>query len=369
MDIGGNHLIKNIKALLWASSYFHGSEPASWRQLGEALLVDALDEQVTPDGAHFELSPAYHVQVFADMLECYSLLDDGELRDNLSTTLRLMAQFLTDMVHPDGQISLFSDGGLDMSYCPVECLAAFERLVGSTVSQSRNIEYPYAGYYGLRSGDDLILVDVAELAPPQLPAHGHGDALSFEWSVSGQRVIIDPGVFEYNEGPSRDFSRSTLNHNTVTLDDKEQSEFWKAFRVGRRAKIVNRSVEVGSTKIHIKASHDGYMRLRGEPLHQRQFELTEGRVRITDHVFGGHGQRAVARLMLAPGISINKVGSHYTLHGRGFYILLDCNADISVKDSECFLNFGERKLTKQIEIYFGEAPCSCEMSFTVHRNL
>ena len=92
-------------------------------------------------------------------------------------------------------------------------------------------------------------------------------------------------------------------------------------------------------------------------------------MRISDRVLAGHGQRAVARLMLAPGISVDKVGSHYMLHGRDFSISLDCNADVSVKDSECFLNFGERQSTKQLEIYFGEAPCSCAMSFTVHRDL
>ena len=77
LDIGGNHLVKNIKALLWASQFFEGPEADRWRELGLKLLRKAIEEQVTPDGAHFELSPAYHVQVFADLLECYSVLDDG----------------------------------------------------------------------------------------------------------------------------------------------------------------------------------------------------------------------------------------------------------------------------------------------------
>jgi hypothetical protein len=115
--------------------------------------------------------------------------------------------------------------------------------------------------------------------------------------------------------------------------------------------------------------HDGYKRLRGGPLHEREFELTENSVRITDHVLAGHGQRAVARLMLGPDISVDKVGSHYALRGRSFSILLDCNAEVSVEDTKCFLNFGEQKSTKQLVIYFGEAPCSCEMSLSVHREL
>ena len=68
------------------------------------------------------------------------------------------------------------------------------------------------------------------------------EMLFFEFSCSGQRVLIDPGVFEYDEGELRAFSRSTLNHNTVSLDNKDQSDFWKSFRVGRRAKIINREI-------------------------------------------------------------------------------------------------------------------------------
>ena len=37
-DIGGNHLIKNIKALIWASAFFEGTEAQRWRRRGLALL-------------------------------------------------------------------------------------------------------------------------------------------------------------------------------------------------------------------------------------------------------------------------------------------------------------------------------------------
>ena len=69
-DLGGNHLVKNIKALIWASAFFAGPEAARWRRKGLRLLRRALDEQILPDGVHFERSPSYHAQVFADLLEC-----------------------------------------------------------------------------------------------------------------------------------------------------------------------------------------------------------------------------------------------------------------------------------------------------------
>ncbi len=365
LDIGGNHLVKNIKALLWASQFFEGPEADCWRELGLKLLRAAIEEQVTPDGAHFELSPAYHVQVFADFLECYSVLDDCQTRRELKSILPKMAQFLTDMVHPDGKISLFSDGGLDMTYSPLECLSIFNDLIGTPIEQSEIISYPFAGYFGLRHLDTLILMDAAELAPRYLPAHGHGDALSFEWSVASQRVIIDPGVFEYNQGALRDFSRSTLSHNTVTLDDEEQTEFWLAFRVGRRASITNREVRAESDKISVSAAHDGYSRLVGKPIHKREIVMAANSIHIHDKILNGRGQRAISRIMLDPDICVEKSDQQYFLRGKNLNIAIECDFPLAVEETICFLNFGHKYQTKQLIVDFGMAPCSCTMTLTV----
>jgi len=365
LDIGGNHLIKNIKALLWASKFFEGPEADSWRELGLKLLRAAIREQVTPDGAHFELSPAYHVQVFADFLECYSVLDDCQTKHELELILPKMAQFLTDMVHPDGKISLFSDGGLDMTYSPKECLSIFNDLIGIPVEQSEIISYPFAGYFGLRHLDTLILMDVADFAPRYLPAHGHGDALSFEWSVASERVIIDPGVFEYNQGELRDFSRSTLSHNTVTLDNKEQSEFWSAFRVGRQASILNREIRTEFDKLLVSASHNGYSRLAGKPVHEREIVMAASSIKIHDKILNGRGQQAISRIMLDPDIYVEEENQRYFLRGKNINIAIECDFPIAVEETICFLNFGHKFHTKQLVIDFGFAPCSCIMKLTV----
>ena len=86
-DIGGNHLIKNIKALLLASAFFDGSEAERWRALGLRLLAEELDGQVLPDGTHYERSPSYHCQVFADLLECRQALGDDPLNGALDDAL------------------------------------------------------------------------------------------------------------------------------------------------------------------------------------------------------------------------------------------------------------------------------------------
>jgi uncharacterized heparinase superfamily protein len=232
-DIGGNHLIKNAKTLLWASAYFTGPEAEAWARRGTKLLRRELGAQILVDGIHFERSASYHAQVFVDLIEVRSLPIDPDLAADLDRRLPAMAQALADLAHPDGKPALFNDAGLDMSYPPAVCLDAYARLHGQQLTPARVFSYPVGGYHGARTGGAYCIVDCGSIGPNELPAHSHGDVLSFELSLGGRRFIVDQGVFEYNAGPRRQASRSSANHNTLSLDDTDQADFFR--QLSRRA--------------------------------------------------------------------------------------------------------------------------------------
>ncbi len=140
LDIRGNHLMKNIKALFWAGHFFTGKEANNWTRLGQRLLHQELREQILADGMHYERSPAYHCVVFADLLECLAVLEPGPSRDVLLESLARMAQTLADLTHPDGRISLFADGGLHMTYTPEECLGVYAALTGQQVRAAEQVQ-------------------------------------------------------------------------------------------------------------------------------------------------------------------------------------------------------------------------------------
>ncbi len=65
----GNHLFANAKALLFAGAWFEGREADDWLAEGSRILLRELEEQILPDGGHFELSPMYHVIILEDVLD------------------------------------------------------------------------------------------------------------------------------------------------------------------------------------------------------------------------------------------------------------------------------------------------------------
>ncbi|MEO0730347.1 MAG: alginate lyase family protein, partial [Pseudomonadota bacterium] len=280
-DLGGNHLIKNIKALIWASACFEGHEATRWRELGLKHLERALRHQILADGVHDERSASYHCQVFADLLECRHVLGCDPLRGELDDALVRMSRATVDLTHPDGGVALFNDAGLSMAYTPGDCLSAFESVferagpVNSDAAQADTrprtvFAYPDAGYFGVRTPDLYLIADCGRIAPDDLPAHGHGDILAFELSIASHRMIVDQGVFEYVAGEKRSTSRAAASHNTLSLEGTDQAEFFGAFRCGRRPNVTTRNYSPTDDGFILEGSHDGYAHLPGRPIHVRQ---------------------------------------------------------------------------------------------------
>jgi len=315
-DLGGNHLVKNIKALLWASAYFDGDEAAHWRALGLRLLTAELPRQIAADGMHDERSPSYHCQVLADLLECRHALGHDPLGGALDDALRRMAQAAADLTHPDGLVALFNDAGLTMAYAPTACLEAFARLFDHRPEPRPVFALESVGYYGLRTEDSYFVADCGRIAPDDLPAHGHGDVLSFEWSVRGERIIVDQGVYEYIAGPKRQASRAAASHNTLCLEGADQADFFGAFRCGRRPNVEVRRWEPMVDGFVLEGSHDGFANLPGKPCHVRRFEASPHGVRITDRINGGSCEQARLSFLLHPEVKVIQ-GENVLLLERG----------------------------------------------------
>ncbi|MCE9619808.1 MAG: heparinase II/III family protein [Planctomycetes bacterium] len=290
-----NHLFVNAKALLFAGLFFRGDEAVAWRSEALRILDREIPKQVLADGGHFELSPMYHALILEDILDVINAdlrwpgkLDPGQ-SDLLRRAAMRMLHWLGSMVHPDGDISFFNDAAFGIAPLKSELrdyvkrlkLDAPERSTAAGVHHLRE-----SGYVRALRGNALLIADAARIGPDEQPGHAHADTLSFEFSLGSQRVFVNSGTSTYATGPQRSLERGTAAHNTLVINGCDSSEVWGGFRVARRARpfdILCCDDAEGST---VAASHDGYKRLAGRPIHRREWRLTDSTLTVTDRITG-----------------------------------------------------------------------------------
>ena len=335
VDLTGNHLLANAKALFFAGTFWGNKVGARWRETGLRLLWDGLKEQTLEDGGHYERSPMYQTIVLQDYLEVLHVLqiNDRHIPSWVRDRLTRMADFLFSVLHPDGEISLFADAAFGIAYKPFDVLAAASHLLdvpgrwagatpgpfsslvnvpsGSGSGTAGDNEYVSqsslsgTGYFSLFSGDqgDKLIVDGKPMGPDHLPAHGHCSLFSYELSIAGERFIVDSGVQEYEAGPWREFWRSTRAHNTLSVDGAEQSEIWGAFRVGQRTRLLDSSFLQQPSSALFAGMHSGFVGQKIPTPHRRFIiALPPRRWIVIDEVFGTGTHTLESFIHFAPGV-------------------------------------------------------------------
>ncbi len=268
-----NHYFENIKALLFAGCFFFNSDNkdtnvSRWLKRSKQAIIQQLKEQTLADGGHYERSPQYHALMLENYLDIYNLavsnksFFDDDFIPELKKYSVLGLNWLNDIVFPDNNIPLFNDSALGVSPS-LENLNqyAYQLLSYEYQEQAKHlatIEKHDSGLYGLRSSDDMLLMDCGDIGPSYQPGHTHCDFLSYELMLGGKRLVVDTGVFEYEPGPLRHYVRSTQAHNTVSIDGDEQSEIWGEFRVARRAKKLDAQVCAVDDRVSITGAYSGF---------------------------------------------------------------------------------------------------------------
>jgi len=281
----GNHLFSNVLSCVFAGLMFEGKQADSWLALESSLLRE-FDLQILEDGSHVERSPMYHALLLENVLDLFNLASavperaQRSLIDGLEAAATRMLAAHRLWTHPDGEIALLGDSAFDIAHPPKE-LEAYATSLGITVqTPAEPFALNDAKVYRLESEDMVVIASASAPAPAYQPGHAHCDALSFELSVGGERVITDTGVMEYTPGALRDISRHTSSHATLEIDGEEQSEIWAAHRVGGRAEVST----VSATNDRLEAHCASWSRRRNR--HHRLFELQGGCLEIHDRVDG-----------------------------------------------------------------------------------
>jgi uncharacterized heparinase superfamily protein len=347
--MNGNHYAADLAGLVYLGVMLRGAEPERWLRFALKELEIELEVQVMPDGAHWELSPAYHRLVLEMLIGCGLLCQSNgiPLPPNMPGKVEAMLGFLEGYLRSDGRAPLVRDaddgritplgmtdyrdhrhllgpgallcglaevppGALEMAedvlwLCGT---AGVERLFGCAARSGPRASRGYvdSGFYALRAGGGLeaFVVCASGGMNGRHASHAHNDCLSFELVQGAAPIFSDCGTYAYSGAPRwRNLFRSTEFHNTARVDGQEINRFSPEvlFAMENDARPRVTSWQSRPDRDELVAEHYGYQRLPQPVVHRRRFLLDKeaGSLLIED-VFNGHGvHRVEVFFTLAPG--------------------------------------------------------------------
>jgi hypothetical protein len=289
-------------------------EAARWRDRGRQILLNQLSIHIQPDGVYFEQSSYYH-RYTADFYLHFLLLSRANeliVPAKVEDKLQSLMDHLMYITRPDGTTPFLGDddGGRLLSLHPrpasdfratlSTAAGLFNRqdykfVAGGSAEETlwllgpdalelldrtketepplRSVGFENGGYYVMRDGwnsdANYLLFDCGPHGSDNC-GHAHADALSFELAANGRNSLVDPGTFTYTGSRElRDWFRSSLAHNTLTIDGQSSSEPAGPFSWQSVAKCSLNNWISRQRFDYVQGSHDGYHRLSDPVEHTR----------------------------------------------------------------------------------------------------
>ena len=366
--VTGNHVIENARALAVTGHFFKlRGEAGDWFEKGLSLILQEFEEQLLPDGGHYERSPMYQALMLEAVLDVLETLHTGHAaRPALKRIVDAMADFLASLTHPDGNLVLLNDSTQEIAPPPSSILENVTRKTGH-IAQKKAV-FSDTGYYLHHGKDVYMAIDAGPAGPRHLMAHAHADIFSYELSIGKEQFVVDAGVYEYQKGSMRDYVRSTRAHNTVCIDDTNQVECWDSFRVGRRWQPHEVVFACDSGQSRFDGIYDGYAHLIGDKIvHQRQVMIKEQerQILVRDRVEGEGIHKVESLIHLHPDVTIVEVEHGYELNKNGTICYLNTQSEqLSLESGWYCPEFGMR-LSNKIIVLGGAAMLPVNISYTI----
>ncbi len=267
-----NHLIAEYASMLAAGAALPNAQHSEKLRLrGSKGLYDEILTQVNPDGTSVEQSFGYIPFIWELVIIPLIIASANGLSKPPQTVhdrLKMSLEFMRSVRLPDGtapQIGDEDDGRILLPGHSAtrldlvgNLLAKFlgapllsdepdASLLAEMFSPGNSLpahapphgvhKFPDGGYTVWRDKLLLVTLDHGPLGWQSIAAHGHADALSVTVFAGSVPIVVDPGVYAYQDDPAaRDRFRGTPYHSTVNFDNRNQSEILGPFMWGRRAR-------------------------------------------------------------------------------------------------------------------------------------
>lgn len=331
----GNHLIIEATGLFWIGKALEGTDRGqTWLRKARTILWEQIPRQIFPDGVGREQSHWY-LGFILDAILHYFLLEDRDLiPEKVISRVEAVCEFLRATMIDDH--AFFDYGDRDDGFvfrCSNDYYESpFSGLVNTAglllsrpgvsnglSSPSRRLQFWSGGSAGnstncstsngnnksialqkkkslktfkdggmtvMSWGKGKLLFRHAGLGLEPTYAHGHADALAVLFFWGSTPVLVDAGTGQYNNDEVlRNYFRSTLAHNTIQIEGKNQAEMLGPF-MWARSYETKLSFSQEYPSLAVEAYHTGYEK-RFKVAHTRKIEWKEPRkILVTDRFPG-----------------------------------------------------------------------------------
>jgi len=340
-----NHLIGELAGLWVACQVFDlGEKDKEWSDFARQELECESVRQVYADGVNKEQAFYYHLWVLEYFLFVWlaGARSGQEFSAEFVANVQSMARFLEDVSPEDGEPPQVGDAddGFVTRFEPAWPVHPYRDLldtvrhvfngVGPVSGQkafwyhemlpanvqnlpefdwyrSYPVTYPEGGYVVMGGNGQHLVFDAGALGYLGIAAHGHADALSFTLAVDGHWWLVDAGTYAYHSAPEwRSYFRGTAAHNTVRVNQADQSEIAGPFMWSRKANALLDEVSESECIQVVRAHHDGYAHFG--VVHHREIRLSASSTQldITDRLEGAGTTTELAEIFyhFAPEVDI-----------------------------------------------------------------
>jgi len=305
-------------------------------ETGRRILIDGIARQIGADGGHCERSAHYHRYTLDFYLLAAAVArithdPAAGLFDRAAARLASAARLLAD---DRGRLPHLGDddGGMLLPLTGRDPLDAADSLSTAAVllgrddlavgappeevywllghpvfgdpvftshNQSRipnpkslpSASLPDTGYYVSRSSDGTHAVIDGGPHGYQNCGHAHADALAVTVTLRGTPLLIDPGTACYTTDPDRrDRFRSSVMHNTVTVDGRSPSTPAGPFHWARTTDAEVARWRVNAAFDYFDGSHRGYDGV----VHRRHVFMLHGDLLVVADRIDGAGTHTAA---------------------------------------------------------------------------
>ena len=379
-----NHYMSDLVGLLYIGTLFeHTRRGKQWKRFALKEFYAEVRKQTLPSGVNYEKSISYHRLMVELVSYTLTMLKrtGAEIPEDIIQLTQGMYDYVGAYLKPNGKAPLLADNDdgrfLPFTYSDfrdhrylLDADGIDQKMINMGIEPLFKLQYNQesqvyedAKIAILKKYGTYLLVNNSgysrhlEPGKNRIGTHTHNDQLSFEFAVGEDDIIIDPGTYLYTSSiKDRNEFRSTRKHNCVMVDDEEQNLLsdTSAFSM-----VINNKDRVLTATD--KACKGCYETIRGGLKHERSFELSEGLLTITDHLYkSGAGHMGTLYYHLdgevVPSLPVTDIvklkSQHYVLQIQVHKESLAEAVRPMVKEDSWSPSYGVLKPTNRIEYRF-----------------